>query len=88
MLFGWRVVKHVKSTLCVCRRRPDAGVGAADEPRGREPDRGVEGGEAKLPFQAAWSAATLSSRSGRLIAAAEAGATAAISRAVRSATPT
>ena len=46
MLFGWRVVKHLKSNaILYCRRGPHARHGRGpDEPRGFQPHRGVEGG--------------------------------------------
>ncbi len=46
MLFGWRVVKHLKSNaILYCRRGPDARHRRGpDEPRGCQPHRGVEGG--------------------------------------------
>jgi len=44
MLFGWRVVKHVKSNAIVYgATRPDAGIGADKmKPRGRQPDCGLK----------------------------------------------
>jgi phosphoribosylaminoimidazolecarboxamide formyltransferase/IMP cyclohydrolase len=48
MLFGWRVVKHLKSNAILCRRRPDARHRRGpDEPRGFQPHRGVEGRRGK-----------------------------------------
>ena len=53
MLFGWRVVKHVKSNAIVyCGADRDAGHWRGpDEPRGRQPHCGLEGGRGETVAQ-------------------------------------
>ena len=80
MLFGWRVVKHVKSNAIVYAGADDPGHRRGpDEPRGFQPDRRLEGGRGGLSLKGSvvCGDAFFPFPDG-LIAAAEAGATAAI----------